>query len=94
MSHTQEVVYERLKKAGGATPFNMFMLSEVDCMFRLIAAVRETLTVSIYSPSLSPKKVYYGQGLCPESQILLCTKLVHSCNLLPAIEVGIPFVYI
>lgn len=42
----QESVYERMKKAGGATPFNLFVISEMECMHRLLAAVRETLLVS------------------------------------------------
>lgn len=34
-----------MKKAGGATPFNLFVLAEVDCMSRLLTTVRETLQV-------------------------------------------------
>ncbi|KAK3735811.1 hypothetical protein QZH41_019912, partial [Actinostola sp. cb2023] len=43
----KESVYERMKKAGGATPFNLFVLAEVDSMSRLLAAVRETLLYGI-----------------------------------------------
>lgn len=42
----QESVYERMKKAGGANPFNLFVLAEMECMHRLLAAVRETLLVN------------------------------------------------
>ncbi|XP_068697910.1 dynein axonemal heavy chain 8-like [Montipora foliosa] len=40
---SKESVYERMKKAGGATPFNLFVVAEMECMHRLLAAVRETL---------------------------------------------------
>ena len=49
----QESVYERMKKSGGATPFNLFVISEMECMHRLLAAVRETLLVSELCYSLS-----------------------------------------
>lgn len=40
---SKESVYERMKKSGGATPFNLFVISEMESMHRLLAAVRETL---------------------------------------------------
>lgn len=43
----QESVYERMKKSGGANPFNLFVIAEMECMHRLLAAVRETLLVSL-----------------------------------------------
>ena len=43
----QESVYERMKKSGGANPFNLFVMAEMECMHRLLAAVRETLLVSL-----------------------------------------------
>lgn len=42
-----------MKKSGGATPFNLFVISEMECMHRLLAAVRETLLVSELCYSLS-----------------------------------------
>lgn len=43
----QESVYERMKKSGGANSFNLFVIAEMECMHRLLAAVRETLLVSL-----------------------------------------------
>lgn len=57
----QESVYERMKKSGGATPFNLFVISEMECMHRLLAAVRETLLVSELCHSLSCS---YRVGIC------------------------------
>lgn len=39
-------MYERVKKSGGANPFNLFVIAEMECMHRLLAAVREALLVS------------------------------------------------
>lgn len=39
-------MYERMKKAGGPNPFNLFVIAEMECMHRLLASVRETLLVN------------------------------------------------
>ena len=39
-------MYERMKKSGGANPFNLFVIAEMECMHRLLAAVRESLLVN------------------------------------------------
>ena len=41
-----------MKKSGGANPFNLFVIAEMECMHRLLAAVRETLLVSLVSWSV------------------------------------------
>ncbi|XP_048577711.1 dynein axonemal heavy chain 8 isoform X3 [Nematostella vectensis] len=56
----KESVYERMKKAGGTTPFNLFAIAEVESMSRLLVAVKESLVAikaatddSVYGDQLS-----------------------------------------
>lgn len=59
----QESVYERMKKSGGANSFNLFVIAEMECMHRLLAAVRETLLVSLVCSLLvSINKTILGIG--------------------------------
>lgn len=68
----QESVYERMKKSGGANSFNLFVIAEMECMHRLLAAVRETLLVSLVCSLLvSINKTILGIGTVSCLRLLL-----------------------
>ena len=46
-NYSKEWITDRIKKVGGFTSFNMFIMKELDIMCRLIQDIKTTLTVSL-----------------------------------------------
>ncbi len=43
----QDYIAERIKKIGGNTPFNLYIMKELEMMFKLVIEIKTTLQVSI-----------------------------------------------
>ena len=45
----QDYIVEKVKKLGGFTTFNMFIMKELETMYKLLTEIKTTLTVSVWS---------------------------------------------
>jgi len=46
----QDYIIEKVKKLGGFTTFNCFIMKELETMYRLLTEMKSTLSVSYYLP--------------------------------------------
>ena len=57
----QDYIVEKVKKLGGFTTFNMFIMKELETMYKLLTEIKTTLTVSVWSNQYNRKRLYWSK---------------------------------
>ena len=79
----QDYITERIKKIGGFTSFNMFLMKELDIMYKLIVDIKTSLQVGHSSAliiTLWPSNSLPDGNLVWKAQVLHFVKGVGTCT--------------
>ena len=67
----QDYIVEKVKKLGGFTTFNMFIMKELETMYKLLTEIKTTLTVSVWFNPCNSKRLIYEFFVCKIAIVFL-----------------------